>query len=73
MAMNDYQPKAKKDSTKTGKFDFLVDFIDTLEMGKTILPVSEKEKVSTVYFRKDPKNEKRVVRGAKSAGVHENI
>ena len=71
MAMNDYQPKAKKDSTKTGKFDFLVDFIDTLEMGKTILPVSEKEKVSTVYFRKDPKNEKRVVRGAKSAGVDE--
>ena len=37
-AMNDYQPKPKKEG-KTGKFDFLVDFIDTLEVGKTILPV----------------------------------
>ncbi|MGM9760804.1 MAG: DUF5686 family protein [Parabacteroides sp.] len=71
MAMNDYQPKAKKDSTKVGKFDFLVDFVDTLEMGKTILPVSEKETVQKVYYRSDPKSEKRVIQGAKSAGVDE--
>lgn len=42
-AMNDYQPKPKKDG-KAGKFDFLTEFIDTLEVGKTILPVSEREK-----------------------------
>lgn len=69
-AMNDFQPK-KKENGKTGKFDFLVDFVDTLDMGRTILPVSEKEKVETVYFRRDPKSEKRLVKGMKSAGVDE--
>ncbi len=69
-AMNDYQPKPKKNG-KTGKFDFLVDFIDTLDIGTTILPVSEKEKVETVYYRKNPKSEKHVVKGNKSSGVDE--
>lgn len=69
-AMNDYQPKPKKNG-KTGKFDFLVDFIDTLDIGTTILPVSEKEKVETVYYRKNPKLEKHVVKGNKSSGVDE--
>lgn len=70
IAMNDYEPKKKKDG-KTGKFDFLVDFIDTLDIGTTILPVSEREKVETVYYRKNPKSERRLVRGSKSAGVDE--
>lgn len=69
-AMNDFQPKPKKDG-KPGKFDFLVDFIDTLDVGTTILPVSEKEKVETIYYRKDPKSEKRLVKGSKSSGVDE--
>lgn len=69
-AMNDYKPKERKDG-KHGKFDFLVDFIDTLDVGTTILPVSEKEKVETVYYRKEPKSEKRVVKGTKSSGVDE--
>lgn len=69
-AMNDFQPKPKK-AGKTGKFDFLVDFVDTLDMGRTILPVSEKEKIETVYYRKEPKSEKRLVKGMKSAGVDE--
>lgn len=70
-AMNDYKPKTKKETDKKGKFDFLVEFIDTLEVGKTILPVSEKERIETVYFRKDPKSEKRIVKGAKSSGIDE--
>ena len=61
-AMNDYKPKAKKDG-KPGKFDFLSDFVDTLEIGTTILPISEKEKIETVFFRKDPESEKRIVKG----------
>lgn len=69
-AMNDYQAKPKKEG-KTGKFDFLIDYVDTLDIGKTILPVSEKERVETIYYRKDPKSEKRVVKGTKSAGVDE--
>ena len=69
-AMNDYHPKLKKNG-KPGKFDFLIDFVDTLDVGTTILPVSEKEKVESVYYRKEPKAEKRIVKGNKSSGVDE--
>ena len=69
-ALNEYQPKPKKEG-KNGKFDFLTEFIDTLEAGTTILPISEKEKVETVYYRKKPKSEKRIVKGNKSSGVDE--
>ena len=69
-AMNDYKPKKQEDG-KTGKFDFLVDFIDTLDVGTTILPISEKEHFETVYYRRDPHSEKRLVKGDKSAGVDE--
>lgn len=70
IAKNDYKPKPKKDG-KTGKFDFLSEFVDTLEVGTTILPISEKEKVQTVYYRRDPRAEKTVVKGDKSSGVDE--
>ncbi|EJX01695.1 hypothetical protein, secreted [gut metagenome] len=56
-AMNDYEVKPKKDG-KPGKFDFLNEFVDTLEIGKTILPVSERENIQSVFYRKDPKTEK---------------
>lgn len=69
-AMNDYKPKKREDG-KTGKFDFLEEFIDTLDVGTTILPISEKEHFETVYYRKDPHSEKRLVKGDKSAGVDE--
>ena len=69
-AMNDYHPKPKKNG-KPGKFDFLIDFVDTLDVGTTILPVSEKEKVESIYYRKEPKSEKRIVKGNKSSGVDE--
>ena len=69
-AMNDYHPKPKKNG-KPGTFDFLIDFVDTLDVGTTILPVSEKEKVESVYYRKEPKSEKRIVKGNKSSGVDE--
>ena len=69
-AVNDYVPKKKKDG-KPGRFDFLADFVDTLEIGTTVLPVSEKEKIQTVYFRKSPKSEKRLVKATQSAGVDE--
>lgn len=69
-AINDYKPKQKKDGNP-GKFNFLVDFVDTLEIGKTILPVSEREKLLSVYYRKDPKSEKRVVKATKADGVDE--
>ena len=69
-AKNDYQPKPKEDG-KPGKFDFLAEFVDTLEAGVTILPVSEKENISTVFYRKSPKTERTLVKGYKSSGIDE--
>lgn len=69
-AMNEYTPKPPKEGKK-GKFDFLTEFVDTLNNGTTILPVSEKEKISTIYYRKDPKCERQVVKGSQSSGVDE--
>lgn len=69
-AMNEYTPKPSRPG-KEGKFDFLVEFVDTLNDGVTILPLSEKEQVSTVYYRRDPESEKRLVRASQSSGVDE--
>ena len=69
-AMNEYTPKPKKNGTK-GKFDFLTEFVDTLDTGTTILPISEKEKIETIFYRRNPKSEKHIVKGSKSSGVDE--
>lgn len=68
--MDDYQPKQKANGKKS-KFDFLTDFVDTLETGTTVLPLSEKERMMTVYYRKDPKSEKQLLRANQSAGIDE--
>ena len=50
-ALDDYKPKERKEGKKEGKFDFVNDFIDTLNLGRTILPISEKERIQTVFYR----------------------
>ncbi len=70
IARNDYKPKERKDG-KTGRFDFVREFADTLQSGTTILPLSDKETLESVYFRRQPRSEKKLVRGSKSAGVDE--
>ena len=72
LGLNEFERKPKKDGKK-GKFDFLNEFVDTLETGTTILPVLEKEKIATVFYRKEPKSEKRVIRGQQSSGVDEML
>ena len=69
-AKNDYTYKPRKDGKK-GKFDFLSQYVDTLDGGITILPVSEKERMERVFYRRHPKSEKRVLQGYKSAGIDE--
>ncbi|MDH6534018.1 hypothetical protein M2101_000670 [Parabacteroides sp. PM5-20] len=71
MGLNDFQPKPKREDGKARRFDFLIDFIDTLDVGRQLLPLVEKEKIETVYYRKNPKNEKRFIQGVKAAGVDE--
>ncbi|MDL2265343.1 DUF5686 and carboxypeptidase regulatory-like domain-containing protein [Parabacteroides sp. OttesenSCG-928-G21] len=70
-ALNEFEAKKREEGEKEGRFDFLVDFIDTLDVGTTILPISEKERLETVYYRRSPRTERRVVHASKSAGVDE--
>ena len=72
LGLNEFERKPKKDGKK-GKFDFLNEFVDTLKTGATILPILEKEKIMTVFYRKEPKSEKRVIRGQQSSGVDEML
>ena len=72
LGLNEFERKPKKDGKK-GKFDFLNEFVDTLETGATILPILEKEKIETIFYRKEPKSEKRVIRGQQSSGVDEML
>ncbi len=69
-AMDDYERKPPKKG-KTDKFYFLNDFVDTLETGEPILPISEKETDETVFYQKSPKREKRLINGYKSSGIDE--
>ena len=70
-ALNEYTPKPKKEGKTPGKFDFVNEFVDTLETGTTVLPVSERERLERVFYRRDPKSEKVLLLGSKSAGVDE--
>lgn len=72
IGLNEFERKPKKDGKK-GKFDFLNEYVDTLGTGVTILPVMEKEKLETVYYQKNPKMRKRVVKGLRSSGVDEML
>lgn len=72
LGLNEFEQKAKKNGKK-GKFEFLNEYVDTLENGTTILPILEKEKIETVLYRKEPIAEKRIVRGQRSAGMDEML
>ena len=61
------------DKFKEGKiikrFPYLLDNIDTLPDGTEVLPVLIKESARDIYYRKDPKKKKVIVKGAKFSGV----
>lgn len=68
LALNQYTPKKKNSDSK---FGFLSEFVDTVGVDNTVLPLSERERYESVYFRKSPKSEKRVIHGLKSNGIDE--
>lgn len=70
IGLNEFEHKPKKNGKAT-KFDFLNEYVDTLQNGLTILPISEKEKLETVLYRKNPKAERRIIKGYTSSGVDE--
>lgn len=57
-----------------GEYSFLKDFVDSSAItGKKIMPVSVKEKVSEVHYRKNPKAEREYIMAFKSNGLDEII
>lgn len=71
LALNDFTEEVQK-KWLFRKFNFLHEFVDTSEVsGKPILPMLDKEKYEKIYFRNDPRKERRVVTATKSAGVDE--
>lgn len=70
-ALNNFnEEKRKKGLFK--KFEFLKNYVDTSDVtGQPILNVSVKEALEEVYYRKEPRDEKRVIRGIKRAGIDE--
>ena len=54
-----------KDKKYLKKFQFIFDNLDSNQMpGKVILPMFLQETLSDVYYRKDPKSSKEIVRGS---------
>lgn len=68
LAINQYTPK---NTNPDSKFGFLSEFVDTVGFNNTVLPLSEKEKYETVYYRKSPRAEKRIIQGLKANGIDE--
>lgn len=56
------------------RFAFIKDHVERApETGKLILPLTVDETLSEVYYRKDPKSEKTVVKGENNRGVNELV
>lgn len=60
------------DTVPKGRFGFLREHVDTSDVtGLPILPLSVKEKVSDIVYRRDPEAEKQIVQGRRQVGVDE--
>ena len=56
------------------RFAFLKDHVErSPQTGKLILPLTVDETLSEIYYRKDPKSEKQVIKGESSKGVTELV
>lgn len=57
---------------KEGKFAFLKDYVVISDItGQPVLPLSSKEKISDVVYRRKPEAEKQIVRAARQNGIDE--
>ncbi|MDU1892274.1 MAG: DUF5686 family protein [Dysgonomonas sp.] len=65
-ALNDFKP----DQPQFRRYKFLPNYIDTsLIDNKPILPFSIREKISDIYYRKEPKAKKQIVKGYHIQGL----
>jgi hypothetical protein len=74
LAMNDIGPDELVDSGFIGKRQWLIDQIETCPYNnKLILPISVDETVSQHIYRRDPHDEKDIIRGVNSTGINHFI
>lgn len=70
IALNDFKPE----QSQFKRYKFLPNYMDSsLIDGKPILPVSVREKLTDVFYRKEPKDNKRVVKGYHIEGLDESF
>lgn len=70
MAFNDFKP----DRGQFKKLKFLPNYMDTSIIdSKAILPISVREKLTDVYYRKDPKDTRRIVKGYQLQGLDQSF
>lgn len=70
LALNEFKPE----QAQFKRYKFLPNYIDTsLIDQKQILPVSVREKITDVYYRKNPKDSKRVVKGYQIEGLDQVV
>lgn len=69
--LNDFHA-GRDSSALKGRFGFLREYVDTSDVtGLPVLPLSLKEKVTDVVYRREPKAEKQIVRALSSHGIDE--
>ena len=74
LAMNDIGPDELVDSGFIGKRQWLLDQVETCPYNnKLILPISVDETVSQHIYRRDPHDEKDIIRGVNSTGINHFI
>ncbi|MDR0743290.1 MAG: DUF5686 and carboxypeptidase regulatory-like domain-containing protein [Tannerella sp.] len=73
-ANNDFDLEKARQNWVYKHIDFIFDYVDSTSVkGKTILPLYNEEIMEDYFFRKSPRAERKVVRGAKRAGIIEII
>lgn len=74
LAMNDINPFELLDSGFIGKRKWLLDQVETCPYnGKLILPISVDETVTQHIYRREPHDEKDIIRGINSTGINHFI
>ncbi len=72
VGLNDFKLPDSSDKDDGGKFGFIREHVDTSDVtGLPVLPLSVKEKVVDVVYRRNPHSEKQYVLGLRQHGVDE--
>lgn len=74
LGLNNFDPGNTEEGKGGGwllkRFPFLVEHIDTSEVsGRKILNLALREKSSSVFYRREPRNEKEYIKGLRNTGI----